>query len=48
MLGLLAQSGIGTELGRILISNSLHWVIEVSRVGSGRNVEAIERFAYEL
>jgi pilus assembly protein CpaF len=48
MLGLLAQSGIGTELGRILISNSIHWVIEVRRVGNGRKVEAIERFAYEL
>jgi pilus assembly protein CpaF len=48
MLGLLAQCGIGTELGNILISNSIHWVIETRRVGSGRKVVAIERFTYAL
>ena len=47
MLGLLAQSGIGTDLGRILINNSIHWVIEVRRDSSGRKVVAIERFIYE-
>ena len=47
MLGLLAQSGVGPELGRILISNSIHWVIEVRRVDSGRKVVAIERLTYE-
>jgi pilus assembly protein CpaF len=45
MLAILAGVGINPELGRLLVSSSVTWVIEVKRVGSKRAVTAIQRLA---
>lgn len=45
MLAILAGVGVNPELGRLLVSSSVTWVIEVKRMGSNRAVTAIQRLA---
>ena len=43
LLGILVGAGVSIEFGRILISSSITWVIEVKRVSGKRVVSAIQR-----
>ena len=45
MLAILAGVGVNPELGRLLVSSSVTWVIEVKRMGSNRAFTAIQRLA---
>jgi pilus assembly protein CpaF len=43
MLAILAGVGVKPELGRLLVSSAITWVIEVKRMDSNRAVTAIHR-----
>ena len=47
MLAILAVSGMPPALARVLISASVHWVIEVKRTITGREVVGIARLVLE-